>query len=299
MKYAQVGWSFGFHVGRVSLYYLQRAVTLPALRAGAIRVLQHIVGGRPQLEAAAGPAAQALFNLRHDGIASLGRLLSEQQCEDIHVFLADKPLTHKSHPGAQFSIDARPDSFALGDHALAHLADCPHILATANHPDLLHLARQYLGCTPTLSGVSARWSFPSTESREVVQQFHRDAEDWKAFRVMIYLTDVDDSSGPHVYVKASHLHRRTRRLPVLSDAAVAAAFGARRIVRHTGPRGSTFAVDTAGLHKGQAPRARPRLMLSFQYSILPCYLYEYEPLPFREHPYDRYVNRLIIERRRR
>jgi hypothetical protein len=100
--------------------------------------------------------------------------------------------------------------------------------------------------------VSARWSYPGAASGEVVQKFHRDTEDWLAFRVTVYLTEVDDAAGPHVYVKGTHLDRRTRRLPVLEDDALRQRLGA-HIQRQTGAQGFGFAVDTAGLHKGEVP----------------------------------------------
>jgi hypothetical protein len=147
-----------------------------------------------------------------------------------------------------------------------------------------------------LSGLSARWSFPAESTNEVVQKFHRDSEDWLAFRIMVYLTPVDEASGPHVYVKGTHLDRRTVRLPALVDAQVRDRFGP-EIVRQTGMQGFGFAVDTAGLHKGEVPQRAARLLLSFQYSILPCFLYEYEPVGVAALRHDPYINRLIVRHR--
>ena len=291
MKYIRVSSPFNRHAPRLSLYYLQRLMTWPSLRALAIWLLQRGVALMTRLPGMESNEHSQLSALRADGIAPLGQILSAQYCADILDYLAGKPLTHRDH--AAFSLAAKPDKIAFANHALADLVACPHILALANSPALLALARGYLGCTPTISGLSARWSFPSGATSEVVQQFHRDSEDWLAFRVMVYLTAVDDDAGPHVYVKETHLDRRTRRLPVLEDAQVQQRFGA-RIVRQTGAPGCGFAVDTAGLHKGEVPSGAARLLLSVQYSILPCFLYEYEPALLPESSFDAYVNRLIV-----
>jgi hypothetical protein len=235
------------------------------------------------------------LTLRTDGIAPLGEIVTEEQCADILRYLKDKTISHKSYPNEVFSAEARPEHVRLGDYSLGDLVHCPHILALANGDEMIELARSYLGCAPTISGLSARWSFPTESSNEVVQQFHRDSEDWKAFRIMVYLTDVDDGSGPHVYVKGTHLDRKGMRLRVRSTSEIDKTFSSQRIVRQTGKRGFGFAVDTAGLHKGDVPKDSPRLLLSFQYSILPCFLYEYEPVLIDEFGYDAYINRLIIK----
>lgn len=295
MRYAQVSWSLNFSVWRVAAYYVQRGVTWPLPRAAALGLLRRAVGGAADALPSTWPGIEsALATLRADGIAPLGQLLGAQECADITDFLRDKPLTHRSHRGGAFTLASRPPDLRLGDHALADLVQCPHILRLANSPALLDLARRYIGCTPTISGLSARWSFPGESSTETVQQFHRDSEDWKAFRVMVYLTDVDDTSGPHVYIRRTHGDRHTSRLKVVRSREIEQQFGPQRIVRQLGTRGTGFAVDTAGLHKGEVPRTAARLLLSFQYSILPCYLYEYEPIGVSGVAVDPYINRLVV-----
>jgi hypothetical protein len=42
----------------------------------------------------------------------------------------------------------------------------------------------------------------------VLQAFHRDSEDWRYLKILVYLSDVDDGAGPHVYLHGSHLTRR-------------------------------------------------------------------------------------------
>lgn len=238
---------------------------------------------------------QELATLRSDGIALLGQVLSDDKCKEVLHYLAEKPVAARE--AAPFTIGARLAGIPFANYLLADLVACPHLLELANSPAILELARNYLGCTPTLSGMSARWSFPAESSSEVVQKFHRDSEDWLSFRLMVYLTRVDDASGPHVYVKSTHRDRRTARLAVLEDSLVCQRF-ANNIVRQTGAQGFGFAVDTAGLHKGELPKEKARLLLSFQYSILPCFLYEYEPVPVFELRHDPYINRLIIRHRR-
>ena len=141
-----------------------------------------------------------------------------------------------------------------------------------------------------------RWSFPSTESGSDVQAFHRDSDDWRYVKVMVYLTDVYDDAGPHVYVLGTHLGKPSLRLQHYSDESVLRTYGADRIVSVTGPSGLGFAVDTAGIHKGAVPTLTPRLMLQIQYSLLPAYAYRYEPQSYSGSlELDPYINRLFIK----
>lgn len=299
MKYVQVGRQIDLTYIRVLCYYLQRLVTQPLLRDVAIRCLRRVVGTRtlPKGNIVSKPNG-SLSTLRADGIAPLGQVFTDEKCTEILHYLKDKQLSHKSYPGEVFSAELHPQHVRLGDYSIVDLVHCPHVLALVNDVEMIALASSFLGCTPTISGLSARWSFPAESSDEVVQKFHRDSEDWKVFRVMVYLTDVTESSGPHVFVAGTHLDRRGVRLKVLSNAETSESYQPERIVKQTGKKGFGFAVDTAGLHKGEVPRDSPRLMLSFQYSILPCFLYEYEPVLVDNFPYDLYMNRLICRMRK-
>lgn len=299
MKYVQVGRPIDLSYIRVLCYYVQRLVTQPLLRSFAIGCLRRVIGTRTLPKAKiASRLNGALSALRADGITPLGQVLTDEKCAEILHYLNDKQLSHKSYPGQVFSAALPPQQVRLGDYSIVDLVHCPHVLALVNDVQMIELASSFLGCTPTISGLSARWSFPAESSDEVVQRFHRDSEDWKAFRVMVYLTDVTENSGPHVFVAGTHLDRKGIRLKVLSNAETSESYHSERIVKQTGKKGLGFAVDTAGLHKGEVPRDAPRLMLSFQYSILPCFLYEYEPVFLDHQPYDLYMNRLICRSRK-
>jgi hypothetical protein len=160
---------------------------------------------------------------------------------------------------------------------------------------LLDLAAGYIGCKPTISALSLRWSFPSATGEQQLQAFHRDSDDWRYLKLMVYLTEVKANGGPHVFVRGTHVEPATLRLRFYKDADVLARYGADRIIAVTGPRGHGFAVDTAGIHKGEVPTAARRLMLQIQYSLLPSYAYHYQPQRAPEpHGYDPYINRLIL-----
>lgn len=300
MEFAQLKPLRGFDPIHSFMYYSQRIVTQPTLRrcvVGALRKHIRASQGAPAISEALTAADQAsLRQLNESGYAPLQGLLSERQIAEIHAFMRDKRLKDRVHGGRVFTIDSVPDDARIGDYALKDMVDCPHILELANSPSLLRLAARYIGCKPTLSALGMRWSFPGPESGSILQAFHRDSDDWRFFKVFIYLTDVDDGSGPHVYVRGSHLTKQPIRLHKYSDALVERMHGADSMISVTGKAGFSFAADTSGIHKGMAPQRHARCLLQFQYSLLPTYAYRYRPVPYNGPlSLDRYVNRLIVQ----
>jgi hypothetical protein len=299
MEYAQLKPGRRFAPLQSMLYYSQRIVTYPSLRRLVVRVLSGAVrlrqGAGRELHAATGAEDAALADLRRSGYAPLGTVLDSGQCDDIRAWLADKLLTDRDRSRPGFTLAQRADAVRVADYHLRDVIACPHILALANSPQLLGLAARYMECRPTISALGLRWSFPVPGDDSALQAFHRDSEDWRYLKVLVYLTDVDDGAGPHVYLHGSHLTQAPVRLRFYTDSEISAAHGADQLLTATGSRGFCFAVDTAGIHKGTAPQLSARLMLQIQYSLLPSYAYRYTP----EHyagplQLDPYVNRLIV-----
>ncbi|MRX11708.1 hypothetical protein GJ697_28155 [Pseudoduganella sp. FT25W] len=299
MEYAQLKPGRRFAPLQSLLYYSQRIVTYPALRrlvvralSGALRLRQ---GAGKELYACTPSEETALVDLRRSGYAPLGNLLDAAQCDDIRAWLADKLLTDRDHERPGFTLAQRTDDVRVADYHLRDVIACPHILALANSPPLLGLAARYMECKPTISALGLRWSFPVPGDDSALQAFHRDSEDWRYLKVLVYLTDVDDGAGPHVYLHGSHLTQAPMRLRFYSDSEIAGAHSAEMLLTAIGTRGFCFAVDTAGIHKGAAPALQPRLMLQIQYSLLPSYAYRYAPERYQGPLLlDPYVNRLIL-----
>ncbi len=293
MKFAQLTPGRGFSPFNSMFYYGQRLVTSLALRRlciGAIRA-----GVRWRHGGGSSASSQQLDTLQRDGYLPLGQLLDDRQCDEVLTYLHDKEMNDRHDTTSAFELDAVPDHVRLGDYPMRHVLACPHILALANSPPLLDLATSYIGCKPTISALSLRWSFPRHSGDQQLQAFHRDSDDWRYLKLMVYLTEVKANGGPHIFVRGTHLEPASLRLRFYPDADVLAHNGAERIITVTGPRGLGFAVDTAGVHKGALPTAARRLMLQIQYSLLPSYAYHYQPQRISiPHSFDPYINRLIL-----
>lgn len=300
MELAQLKPGPDFALTQSLLYYAQRVVTAPPLRRLVIAGLRRRIGmGQKGLqtsqEMSTNSEVNALASLHQSGYTPLQNVLNHTQIANIHAFLEDKYLTSHHDRSKKFIISNVPGGVRMADYSLRDIIDCPHLLELANSPFFLRLATKYIGCKPTISAMGLRWSFPSSVTGSGLQAFHRDSDDWRFVKIFVYLTDVDHTSGPHVYVRGSHLTKATMRLYPYSDDTINENYGSERLITVTGPKGFGFAADTYGIHKGTVPTSSPRLMLQIQYSLLPVYAYRYRSESY-DGPLnlDPYINRLIV-----
>jgi hypothetical protein len=303
MDYMQLAPASTFKALHSLMYYAQRVVTPRRLRKAVVRGLAGYLRARHGMPVQDQPHeaghAAALACLVRDGHALLGPLLTPAQLADIHAFLANKPLAPHGRSQPAFLPDQPPPGLRMAEHQLADILACPHLLELANSAPLVRLAAHYIGCKPTISAIGLRWSYPQTGVGTGLQGFHRDCDDWRFIKVFVYLTDVDDAAGPHVYVSGTHQEHCGMRLQPYSDCEVARRYGESSISRVTGAAGTAFAVDTRGIHKGLMPSQKPRLLLQIQYSLLPVYMYRYAPPQgIAQAPLDKYINRLFLRQRK-
>lgn len=278
---------------KLAMYYVQRAITSRTVRRIANQLL---VGALKTFRKADGSdshhKSSLAEHLKKAGHIVLGKLLTKEQCEEILRYLDDQYMVDARGTGKQFRFHYAPHGVKLGDYPLETVVNCPHVLDIANHPDIVRIMTNYLGFKPTIVSLGLRWSFPTESSADTVQRFHRDSEPGSA-KLLIYLTDVDHLSGPHVYVEGTHRERLPVRMRPYSDDDIVRKYGSGVVIK--GPAGTGFAIDTKGIHKGMPPSQRPRLLLGIQYALLPCFLYEYSPVRCkRAGQFDPYINRLMI-----
>lgn len=238
------------------------------------------------------PIASILTALQQQGWVCLEPLLSPLQITEIQTFLAEKEVVSGDR---SFLASEAPDDVLWAGYSLIDILSCPHVISLMNNAEVLRIARAYLGCSPTISGIGLNWSFPSSGQVVDVQCFHRDPDDWRFFKLFVYLTDVDDHSGPHEFIAGSHRSSGRIFSKPYTEEEVERVYGQERIIKIVGPKGTTFVADTWGVHRGQVPTTQPRLLLQVQYSILPILKYNYRPVPIpNAELFDRYTNRLLV-----
>jgi hypothetical protein len=151
--------------------------------------------------------------------------------------------------------------------------DCEGVSRIAHDPRAIEVVRRFLGAEPILFSSKIYWTTPRPDGHGGMGgaaengQFHYDLADVKALTLFVYLSDVDEQSGPHVVVRGTQ--RRVTPAQILrrtvSDEFVRRRF-AGRIETITGRRGTSWFEDITCYHK-QATGTKVRLMLSIIYSL--------------------------------
>lgn len=277
---------------RHALFYLQRMVLHPPLRAAIARLVAKLLPART-----AGDAdPEGVRRVRDDGYLILERYLSTDRIADIVRYLEDRRVRDDFGDGqARFRLEEAPEGCHAASYAEEDIVGCPHVLEIANDPRIVSMVEEVLGCRPTVSNLHLWWSLPDRGRRRDAQLFHRDVDDWAFLKLFIYLTDVDEGSGPHGFVRSSH--RVSKLLPIrrYQDEEVVRAFGEENLRLFCGAAGTAILENTFGLHKGQQATSRRRLILQIQYSLLPVFIYRYPASRPRGSGVDRWMNRLYWE----
>jgi hypothetical protein len=266
-------WLLMFVAGRVVM--VRRAVSLMSRSDPASVVPRDTIF--PTLDTGA-----MTRELRKDGV-SCGIQLPESVVRGIRDF-ADRTecfgniergiaFLAKDHERAE---DATGRPILVG-HFLDQIEQCAEIDIVRRDPCLAYIAGQYLGAKAIAISSRLWWSFPSKTYDEAVlkrasqERFHFDMNDWGSVKFFFYLTDVDEDSGPHVFVRGSHRRKRLRHQLTLfvgkPDAEIVNFYGSEGIMRIHGPAGYGFAEDPFGFHMGTVARHRPRLMFEVEYGV--------------------------------
>jgi hypothetical protein len=212
-------------------------------------------------------------NIRERGFHVFTQRLPEEACSEMERFALEQsafPYTDNGADGETTVYD--PDrwistKYEFEEQALLQAPTVRRLLADCS---ILAVAQAYLGSKPVLDLISMWWStaFSRQASSRAAQLYHFDMDRLKFIKFFIYLTDVGPDNGPHVYVSGS-VKRKPRELlrdGRIPDADVEAHYPRDAVMEITGPRGTIFAADTRGLHKGKPLRTGHRLLLQLEFA---------------------------------
>ena len=242
------------------------------------QLVERAAGAQPRLDIpadapglASGQVADVVDGLRAHGYHVLPDLLDAAVCDELEAVARAATCTMIGGPGdggrARFD-EAAPQAVRY-DVAEADAVASPAAQRLIADLSLLSVAQAYLGATPVQDLVAMWWSAAIGEdaSSAAAQLFHFDLDRLRFLKVFVFLTDVDEHNGPHVYVEGSHRDRppEMRRDGRHADAEVEAAYPGRSRAL-TGPRGTVFLADTIGMHKGQGLERGHRLVFQVEYA---------------------------------
>lgn len=281
-------------------FFFQRRFRRPGHRAAAVRLISSLRPG-PSAGAASPDAADELLS---QGQAELGLVLSRAECDEIRAHLEQRPVQDQYRPEVAPWLplaEGRHPHSHVGYHAHEDVVRAPRLLALANRPDILALVERFLGCRPTIAYLAAWWSYPTGLAAQQAENFHRDVDDWRFVKLFVYLTDVDEAHGPHVYVRNSADAAEARAIRRFTDEEVREHFPPENIVSMTGEAGTAFLENTYGMHKGQPVREGHRLIFQAVYSLLPLPYGPTAPViggaeaaAVAGHALDPFVNRVYV-----
>ncbi len=154
------------------------------------------------------------------------------------------------------------------------LEDDPSLFLWGLSEENLDIAERHIGLPVRYHGLEVRAErAASTDPRHLVRHWHFDLEDRRMLKIIVYLSDVDESTGPFEFLPlaASDQTRQTLRvrpgLTFLPDADVTATVPSSLWQRVTGPAGTAVYADTARLlHRVKAPTGGDRYSATFVYS---------------------------------
>jgi hypothetical protein len=241
-------------------------------------------GGTPSPE-----SRERAERLARDGLVRLGRILTQQQVDEIHAYLKTRPCFTGHVPAKGDKVPRSVDECArlanCASYTRADVLGAPHLLELANRPELLEIAEAYLGCTPTIYSINLFWSFPEREEKYAATQlYHRDFDDFRFCTLFVFLTDIRTGDGAHYFMRGTHradfveqAYRERLREPKmfpLERLFLVASYDDRdcqnmfhnEIELVVGSAGQGVFEDTYGLHKGDVPKT-PRLLGWVRYGL--------------------------------
>ncbi len=250
----------------------------------------------PKMEVQSPDVSQWTKKMEEDGVIFLPKLVNSAEIKEIKEYLKDKKMfLNYDRDKTLYAPDEIPETAHVSSYLKEDIIHCPHLINIANNPLVLDIVAKVMKCKPTISSINVWRSYPGFDIAKDSENFHRDVDNFHFLKLFIYLTDVDEQSGPHVYVKKSHKTKNFLRIARFSDDEVQKQYPAEDILKIIGEEGSTILENTFGLHKGQVAETKERLMFQVEYSLLPIGVYQYKPVKISPAAFDKYINRLFIK----
>ena len=134
---------------------------------------------------------------------------------------------------------------------------------------VLEIVASYLNCRDISINatffISNTMTISEKEKYTNAQYFHWDNDFTKFLKLYIYLTDVEDGCGPHIYIPFTHKKKKPEHklCRLYSDENIFNSYDKKKVFY--GKAGSCFFVDGYGLHKGETPYLKPRLMVNIHF----------------------------------
>lgn len=189
-----------------------------------------------------------------------------------HLSELNLPLTAEAVQTAK-ALLANPDTFQQNQNKKGIPAEVlnqqPDLLLWAMDERLLDIVENYIGLPIFYLGVEVRQEFADGEATGV-RKWHIDTEDYRMFKVIIYLNDVDECGGPFEYIPKTDTQQAAQQLRynsgLVSDALMCQVVPTHRWSPCTGPQGTAVFVDPCSIfHRAKPPSSQDRLSITYHF----------------------------------
>lgn len=211
-------------------------------------------------------------NIRRDGYYIFQPALDAQRIQKLVEFasVTEAQLMPAGKGGEKSAIyDAKNPLSSKYNFSETTLMSNPTVLELATDMSLMAVAQAYLGAKPIQDLTAMWWStaFSKKASDAAAQLYHFDMDRIKFLKFFFYLTDVTTDTGPHCYVRGSHVampEALWKDGRILDEEMH--GFQQEDFKEIVGKRGTIIAVDTRGLHKGKPLVTGDRLILQYEFT---------------------------------
>lgn len=173
----------------------------------------------------------------------------------------------------EFKEKKEKGEISLEDDHYLMLSDPLYISKTAfdiaTSDIVVDIASEFYGCTPFLCTQNFRLTKLNNLPPKTTQLFHADQNSAKFIKFFVYLNDVDENTGPFVYVDGSNKNKFEHHLTKYrwDEKEIEYYYGKENIKLITAKAGDLIIAQTTGFHKGKKPINKERTMLTINYLI--------------------------------
>ena len=210
------------------------------------------------------------LKLKKNYVEELKKLIFDSQNFDLKKISKNKLNLKKMDNESEKEYVQRLESLKISRlTGTINLNDENILKSIITSKSLIEIAKSYLNTNCISINATYFISNPIKTSEEEkysnAQYFHWDNDFVKFFKFYIYLSDVDEFAGPHVFVPFSHKYKKKqhRLCRLYRDDKVLSEY--KNIKYFKGPAGTSFFTDSYGLHKGAPPLNKHRLMLNIHF----------------------------------
>ena len=192
---------------------------------------------------------------KENGYLELGQLFSDEEINQLTSLIENVP-GYNYHIAAN-CYDREPKVFSdeldwnIMSYEPSVFLESEVLLKKITDKKLLSLVQSYLGCFPTMYSVNCVWS-KYTDEPFKTQLRHRDYDDFKFISFFVFLTDIDDDNGPHMYFPKTQNGEEPTCDPVIIK----------------GKKGTVFLADVYGYHNGVPLNSGKRCLLWCRFGLM-------------------------------